>query len=79
MVCTRGARLLCTHTYVHMCVHIYIYTHTYRSIFPPTLIVGHLGGLTSPFSPSNLDIGGGVGTERGYPEPFGLHCCCAVG
>ena len=47
---------------------------------PPTSgrRVGHLGGLTSPFSPSShFEIAGGrgwatAGPERGYPEPFVL-------
>ena len=66
------------------------YQQSSRLWYPPTLgwRVGHLGGLISPLS---LEIGAGgwatAGTERRYPEPFGLleppaqnpGCCCVVG
>ena len=47
-----------------------------------------LGGLTSPFPPSNFGEGWATaGTEKGYPEPFVLleppaqnpGCSCVVG
>ena len=76
-VSVEAVALTLDHTHVFMCLVVGL--HLFLGLCPPTLgwRVGHLGGLTSPFPPPNtVKSGAGgwatAGTERGYPEPFGL-------
>ena len=80
------------HIYLYIVynIHMYIYTRSicvyiYISANPGWR-VGHLGSLTF-FAPPNTGDWATAGTERGYPEPFGLleppaqnpGCFCVVG